>query len=298
MHVSAAVHKPITRLAFADLNADQVLAFLHDIESARRNAVATRNQRLAALRSFYRFLASRDPEIHCTAQRIDAIPTNRCSPSDTCYLERDQIDALFKALPKAGTAALRDRALLLLLYNTGARAQEICDLHVGDVDLQGPLRIRLHGKGDKWRNCPLWPETADLLRQLDSVRNGSPQAPLFRSRTRQAMTRFGIYKLVRRHTDALPRDALRQGRRTISPHVFRHTTAMHLLESGVDINVIRAWLGHVSLDTTHRYAEITLRTKVAAVAACQPPASPNSAEPHPTLRWHDDQELLNWLQSL
>ena len=112
------------------------------------------------------------------------------------------------------------------------------------------------------------------------------------------MTRFGIYKLVRRHTTKLPRDRFKRQPHCISPHVFRHTTAMHLLESGVDVNVIRAWLGHVSLETTNRYAEITLRTKEAAVTACLPPESPTSGEPHRSIRWHDDQELLKWLQSL
>lgn len=298
VHVAHACHKPITRLALANLDADRVLSFLREIESARGNSAQTRNQRLAALHTFYRFLASRDPQLLWQAQRVAAIPTKRCNPSETCYLERDQIAALFKSLPTEGPVALRDRALLMLLYNSGARAQEICDLRVSDVDLDGPLRVRLHGKGDKWRTCPLWPVTADLLRQLDSVRNGSPQSALFRSRTRQAMTRFGIYKLVRRHTNALHRDRFTRQHHGISPHVFRHTTAMHLLESGVDVNVIRAWLGHVSLDTTNRYAEITLRTKEAAVAACLPPDSPAAEEPRRSLRWRDDQELLKWLQSL
>jgi len=297
-HVAAACHKPITRLTCNHLDADRVLVFLHDIESTRHNGVRTRNQRLAALRTFYRFLAGRDPGVLWQAQRVDAIPTKRCTAVATCYLERDQIDALFKGLPTAGGEALRDRALLMLLYNTGARVQEICDLCVADVDLQGPLRVRLHGKGDKWRSCPLWPETASLLRQLPTVCRGLPLGPLFRSRKRQAMTRFGIYKLVRRHTAALTIDAFGNRHHGVSPHVFRHTTAMHLLESGVDINVIRAWLGHVSLDTTNRYAEITLRTKEAAVSACLPPESTDSAESHRSVRWHDDQELLNWLQSL
>ncbi len=119
-------------------------------------SVSTRNQRLAALRTFYRYLATHDPEMLGEAERVEAIPTKRTSPPETIYLERNEIETLFKALPRQGSPALRDRALFMLLYNTGARVQEIADLRVGDVDLEPPLRARLHGKGDKWRKCPLW----------------------------------------------------------------------------------------------------------------------------------------------
>lgn len=295
-HVGEACRKPITRLTLSDLDADRVLDFLRDLESKRGNSVRTRNQRLATLHTFYRFLASHDPEMLAQAQRVEAIPTKRCAPSATFFLERDDIGTWFKTLPSKGAIAVRDRALLMLLYNTGARVQEICDLRVGDVELKDTLRLRLHGKGDKWRSCPLWPETAELLRQLDSVRSGAPQTPLFCSRRQQALTRFGVYKLVRRHAIGLDLGA--STHRHVSPHVFRHTTAMHLLESGVDVNVIRAWLGHVSLDTTNRYAEITLRTKQEAVARCIPPVPATSAEVPRSGRWRDDQALLKWLDSL
>ncbi len=295
-YASQAHRKPITRLALSDLSGDHVLGFLRDVEAQRGNSARTRNQRLAALRTFYRFLASHDPETLVHAQRVEAIPTKRCPHSETHYLERDDVNAWFKTLSATGAAALRDRALLTLLYNTGARAQEVSDLHVGDVQLDGAPRLRLHGKGDKWRMCPLWPETANLLRQLDSVRSGVQQAPLFCSRRRNALTRFGIYKLVRRHAAAL--DSKINARKHVSPHVFRHTTAMHLLESGVDVNVIRAWLGHVSLETTNRYAEITLRTKQEAVARCMPPVPSASADTPPSGRWRNDEVLIKWLDSL
>ena len=167
-------------------------------------------------------------------------------------------------MPSVGPFALRDRALLLLLYNTGARVQEIADLRIGDLDLQDQPSVRLHGKGDKWRSCPLWPQTAQLLRDVLQNRTPQPSAkmPVFVSRGERALTRFGIYKVVRRHTRHLDGRCPATGRH-ISPHVFRHTAAVHLLEAGVDVNVIRAWLGHVRLDTTNRYAEITTRTKLA-----------------------------------
>jgi site-specific recombinase XerD len=185
----------------------------------------------------------------------------------------------------------------MVLYNTGARAQEVADLKVEDVDLDGPLRVRLHGKGDKWRSCPLWPETAELLKRLTADVRGNQSVPLFMSRQREPLTRFGIYKIVKRHTSALSPTTPDKRRRSISPHVFRHSTAVGLLEKGVDVNVIRAWLGHVSLETTNRYVEITLRTKQAAVEACLPPTG-TSESSHPTKAWRDDQQLLKWLSSL
>ena len=165
------------------------------------------------------------------------------------------------------------------------------------VDLGGPLRVRLHGKGDKWRSCPLWPETAEALKQLETVRSGDKTAPLLTSHQGRPLTRFGIYKLVKRHTGALrstPPDMKRCG---VAPHVLRHSIAVRLLEEGIDENVIRGWLGHVSLDTTHRYAEITLRTKQAALAACVPPVSPSETS-RPSAGWQKDEELMKWLNSL
>lgn len=288
---------PITRLKLTDLVADEVLAFLRSLEAQRGNQVRTRNQRLAALRTFFRYLASRAPEMLAEAARVEAIPTKRCPPPPTYYLERDEVDQLLVAIP-ATAAGLRDRAILTLMYNTGARVQEIADLRVQDIDLDGPHRVRLHGKGDKWRACPIWPETAQLLKQLESVHEGKPDAPLFYSRLHAPLTRFGLYKLVKRYASDLPQASPNSGEaRRISPHVFRHTAAMHLLEAGVEINVIRAWLGHVSLETTNRYAEINIRTKEAAVALCAPPDQ-SSAASSQAGAWHRDVDLLKWLDSL
>lgn len=161
----------------------------------------------------------------------------------------------------------------MLLYNTGARAQDVVDLcvGVGDVDLENPpLRVHLHDKGDKWRSCPIWPETAALLRQLDTVRKKDPSQPLFMSRTGRPLTRFGLYKLVTRHTTEIHLSADNTRKHRITPHVFRHTAAVHLLEAGVDINVIQGWLGYVNIETTQLYAEINLRAKQAALAALLP----------------------------
>ena len=178
-------------------------------------------------------------------QQVAAIPMKRVAPPETRFLERDEVEQLLRRLPRDGRLALRDRALLLFLYNTGARVQEAADLRVGNLDLGEHPVVRLHGKGDKWRTCPLWRQTAELLSALlDIGRPGSrPRAPVFSARG-QPLTRFGIYKIVRRHAADL--DDPRTGR-SVSPHVFRHTAAVHLLEAGVEVNVIRGWLGHADL---------------------------------------------------
>lgn len=297
VHVAALCNRPITRLALNDLTFERVLDFLHTIEEQRGNQPRTRNQRLAALRTFYRYLAVHNPEMLAEAQRVEAIPTKRVQASKTVYLERDEIDALFRTLSTDGNLALRDRALLMFLYNTGARVQETADVRNVDIDIHEPYRVRLHGKGDKWRCCPLWPETAELLKQLMVSNPAEKTAPVFLSQQRKPLTRFGIYKVVKRHTATLKCSALGQKIGGLYPHAFRHSAAVHLLEAGVEVNVIRAWLGHVSLDTTNRYAEITLRTKQAAVAACLPPVD-SSAECRPAAGWRQNADLLKWLDSL
>jgi integrase/recombinase XerD len=297
IHVASLCRRPVTRLALSDLAFERVLDFLRMIEETRRNQAHTRNQRLAALRTFYRYLAVHHPEMLAEAQRVEAIPTKRVQAPRTVYLERDEIDTLFQTLPRSGALALRDRALLMFLYNTGARVQEAADVRLSDVDLSEPYRVRLHGKGDKWRSCPIWPQTAELLKLLVSATQTGKTAPVFLSQQRKPLTRFGIYKIVRRHTASLKCSALDETQAGLFPHAFRHSAAVHLLEAGVEVNVIRAWLGHVSLDTTNRYAEITLRTKQAAVAACTPPVD-LSVECRPAAGWHQDADLLKWLDSL
>ena len=289
----------LTQLTPEDLTTDRVKRFLLHLEEERRNHRRTRNHRLTILRTFFEFLAQRCPELLAVAQRVAAIAAKRTAPAETCFLEREEIVQLFRGLPSAGSRALRDRALLLLLYNTGARVQEVADLRIANLDLQGQPSVRLHGKGDKWRTCPLWPETAKLLKELLHSRQPTPSStmPVFVSRGARALTRFGIYKIVRRHTRHLDGSSHTAAGRHISPHVFRHTAAVHLLEAGVDVNVIRSWLGHVSLDTTNRYAEITIRTKVAAVQLCEPVATAANP-PREKGVWRDDQALLSWLASL
>lgn len=285
----------ITKLAVGDLTFERVVGFLRYLEVERQNHVRTRNQRLAALHILFDYVAAREPEMLAVCQRVAAIPMKRAAPAETRFLERDEIEGLFRRLPRRGRLALRDRVLLLFLYNTGARVQEAADLHVGDLELGERALVRLHGKGDKWRTCPLWRQTVDLLVELLDIdeRASSARAPVFVSTTGEALTRFGIYKIVRRHASDL--DDARTGR-TVSPHIFRHTAAVHLLEAGVEVNVIRGWLGHADLTTTNRYAEINTRAKVEALRNTEP--SDPSGGRRPRAVWRDDETLLAWLASL
>ncbi len=282
----------LTRLTAADLTEAAVLGFLADIEQRRRCHVRTRNQRLTALKSFFEWMASRELETWPEAEKVAAIPGRRVPPPRASYLERDEVEAMFAGLPTSGALAGRDRALLLFLYNTGARVQEVADLRQGNLDI-ARKRVHLHGKGDKWRVCPLWDETINLLRDL--AVDARPDRPVFLSQRGQALTRFGIYKIVRRHTRGL--ELHRHGAPpTVSPHQIRHTTAVHLLESGVEPNVIRSWLGHVSLTTTNHYAEITMAMKEKALACASAPL--NAGAEHPDgYHWKNDRALLDWLKS-
>jgi site-specific recombinase XerD len=292
--IAADKHSKITQLTWGDLTFERVVGFLRYLENERGNHIRTRNQRLAAVHSLFEYLASREPEMLAVSQRVAAIPMKRVAPAPTRFLERDEVQTLLKGLPREGRLALRDQALVLFLYNTGARVQEVADLRIEHLDLGEHPVVRLHGKGDKWRTCPLWRQTADLLDALLRAHDPSPAsaAAVFTARG-HPLTRFGIYKIVRRHAAGL--DNQRTGRR-VSPHVFRHTAAVHLLEAGVEVNVIRGWLGHADLSTTNRYAEINTKTKEAALRACEPPNT--SAGSRATPIWRSDEILLNWLASL
>jgi integrase/recombinase XerD len=285
----------ITRLSLDDLTYDRVVRFLRHLEHDRGNHVRTRNQRLAVLHVLFDYIAARSPEMLAACQQVAAIPMKRAAPPETRFLERDEVAGLLAGLPASGRLALRDRALVLFLYNTGARVQEAADLRAGHLDLGEHPTVRLHGKGDKWRTCPLWQQTTELLASL-LASSGQPQGPqtaVFTAAGGRPLTRFGIYKIVRRHAAGL--DDARTGRR-VSPHTFRHTAAVHLLESGVEVNVIRGWLGHADLTTTNRYAEINTKAKMDALRAVEPPGT--SAGPRTRPVWQTDETLLNWLASL
>ena len=287
----------LTRVKVPDLTAERVGWLLNALESVRGNHIRSRNQRLVGLRSFFDYIAGRVPETWKEAERVTGIPAKRVAPPRTHYLELDEIEAMFAGMKGQGRLALRDRVLLLFLYNTGACVQEVADLRIANLDL-ARHRVHLHGKGDKWRVCPLWETTVSLLlKLLKSTPAVDKDQPVFVSQRGHLLTRFGIYKIVRRHTRHLARRGPDATKRAIHPHVIRHSTAVHLLESGVEPSDIRDWLGHISVETTNRYAEITIAMKEKALEACQPPLHSDGGGRKRAI-WRDDPSLLKWLKSL
>ncbi len=287
--LSAKVGRQADRLHVDDLTAARVLEFLTHLEQERGCSVQTRNQRLNAIRAFARFVGSRDPARLEWCGQIRAIATKRARPEPISWLTKQEMEALL-AVPQAGTArGLVERGVLLFLCNTGARVSEATGLHVGDLAMGVDGRhalATLHGKGGKIRQVPLWPRTAEALARL--VEGREPGDAVFLSRHRRPYTRFGVYRLVERCAARVPSLAQRK----ITPHVLRHTTACQLVQAGIDLNTIRAWLGHVSLDTTNVYAEIDLETKARAMELCE------EGEPGPGEPWKQDKGLIAFLNAL
>ena len=287
--------KGVDRLRVEDLSAARVRAFLADLAENRGCGAATRNQRLAAIRSLARFIGLRGPEHVPWCAEIRSIAFKKAPRPLVTYLEKAEMDALLAA-PARGTAqGRRDHAVLLFLYNTGARADEVAHVRVVDLDLgRVPSRdlssVLIHGKGNKLRRCPLWARTVTELLPLVSGRE--PAEPVFRNRQNQRLTRFGVHALVERYARVVAATMPSVAKKRVSPHTIRHTTATHLLRAGVDINTIRAWLGHVSVATTNVYAEVDLDMKAKALANCEVKEQ-GSQKP-----WREDKGLMEFLRSL
>ena len=243
--VSGKLRKPVDRLAVRDLTSRRVLHFLAHVEEDRGCSVQTRNQRLAAIRAFARFVGSRDPAHVEWSGHIRAIASKKATPQPIGWLTKAEMDAVLDIPDRKTLRGRTEYALLLFLYNSGARVSEATRLRVGDLQADradgSHALATLHGKGGKIRQCPLWPETQRVLADLVGGRAASDA--VFVSRLRRPYTRFGVYRLVERCAARVP--AL--GERKITPHVLRHTTASTLVRANVDINTIRAWLGHVNL---------------------------------------------------
>ena len=239
------------------------------------------------IHSLFRFVARQVPELVDHAAQIHAIPLRRSAAPTMAYLEKPEIDALLAVPDRRRPQGQRDYALLLFLYNTGAGATETAELAVGAVALDTAPSVRFLGKGRKTRTCPLWPHTAKTLRQLLGARLEGPRdEPVFRNVRGEPVTRFGIHDLIARTVRKAAETTPSLRAKRVSPHTLRHTTAVHLLRAGVDINTIRAWLGHVSLETTNRYAEVDLETKAKALETC---AVTNSDR---TPAWRKDKDLM------
>jgi integrase/recombinase XerD len=263
--VSRSAAVDIDRLTVEEVSTERVKDFLAHIEHTRGCTVLTRNQRLAGIRSLARFIGMSAPEHLAWCAQIRSVPFKKATKTVIGYLDKHEVEALLRAPDRRTAQGARDHALLLFLYNSGARAAEAASLRVSSLQIGTSPAVRILGKGNKWRVCPLWPKTLDALRPLLAARR--PDDHVFRGRTGGPMTRFGVHRVVTTcAAQAAARVETMSGKR-VSPHTLRHTTAVHLLRAGVDINTIRAWLGHVSLDTTNVYAEVDLEMKAKALAS-------------------------------
>jgi len=288
--IAGKLHQSADRLTVDEVSADLVRLFLADLEQSRKCSIGTRNQRLAAIHALARFVGEHSPEHIGWCAQIRSIPFKKCSKAVISYLDKPQMDALLGAPDRQTAQGRRDHALLVFLYNSGARAQEAAQLLISELDLAG-CSVKIRGKGGKERQCPLWPSTIEELKAL--IANRSPVTCVFLNRCGHSMTRFGIHALIERYVHKAQIQMPSLATKRISPHTIRHTTATHLLRSGVDINTIRAWLGHVSLDTTNIYAETDLEMKAKALATCEV-TDANKPKRH----WRDDPALMTFLRTL
>ena len=289
------LHKKADKLLVVDLDADTVRAFLRHLEEERDCTISTRNQRLAAIHALAGFIGQRSPENLGWSAQLRSVEFKRSTRVPVGYLDKHEIDVLLAVPDQSTRIGYRDHVLLLFLYNSGARAHEAAQLEIGDLTLRSDgtstlSSVRLKGKGNKVRLCPLWAATAHALREM--TRGREDKDPVFLNRKGQPLTRFGIHDIVTRHARTAATSVPEMHKKKIGPHTIRHTTATHLLRAGVDINTIRAWLGHVSLDTTNIYAETDLDMKAKALGMCE------QKRPSGRKRWRDNPDLLTFLAQL
>jgi site-specific recombinase XerD len=270
-----------------------VLGFLDYVQEVRRCSARTRNARLAAIHSLFAFIAREDPELLAQCQRIRAIPLKRTEHRTVDYLEEKEMQAMLDSIEKNSRTAVRDQALLLLLYNTGARVSEVVELKLCDVRLEGTAQVQLLGKGRKHRACPLWPETVAALHAYLKQRAPKQSATehLFLNANGLDITRFGIRHITAKYAATAQHRCSSLQTKTVSPHTIRHTTAMHLLRAGNDVNMVSYWLGHVDINTTHIYLEIDMEMKRKMLERTDAPAI-NKKPP-----WNKP-DVLQWLSAL
>jgi len=292
--LSARSKRPVADLDLKDLDPQGILAFLSYLERERKNGAATRNVRLSAIHALFRFVASRNPEYLDLAQRVRSIPFKRAPQRAIDYLEREEIDSILKAIDRTTLLGSRDYALLATMFNTGARVQEIADLRACDLQLTKPFQVRLFGKGRKERYCPLWPQTAAVLRAFCRERNLDlrSEARMFLNHRGEPLARFGIRYILARRLDRASQITPHFRKKRLHPHSMRHSTAIALLKSGVDLSTISHYLGHASPSTTNRYAKMDLEMKRKAIALVKP------VPHHSGTPWRKNPTVLDWLESL
>ena len=287
------LNKSVEDLCVEQIDQSLVLDYLDYLEKSRGCTTRTRNARLAAIRTLFGFIAREEPSLLLHCQSIRTIPLKRAQHKTVGYLEENEMQAMLDSVEMTSRTGMRDNALILLLYNTGARVSEIVNLKETDLRLNSNGHINILGKGNKFRSCPLWPETVDALKAYLTQR--TPKDPLmqqlFLNANGSPITRFGIRYVIDKYTTAARKSCPSIQNKTISTHTIRHTTAMHLLRAGNDINMVGYWLGHVDTNTTHIYVEIDMDMKRKMLGKTKAPAIKK------TLPWQKP-DILEWLENV
>ncbi|MBZ5617048.1 MAG: site-specific integrase [Acidobacteriia bacterium] len=275
-----------------DLSPNFVLEFLDHLEKERYNSIRSRNARFAAIRAFLHYAAAKEPSVLAITQSVLAIPMKRFERPLVGFFSREQVQAILDAPDPDTWSGRRDRVMFSTLYNTGARVSELIHLRIADVSLESSPAVHILGKGRKERHVPLWSSTAkQIKRWLKEGKPRGPEQPLFPNRKNGSLTRTSVAERLQLAVQKAATNYPELSHRRISPHLFRHSVAMHLLQAGVDITVIALWLGHESTATTHMYVEADLAMKERALKSLQAPQSRST-------RYRPRDPVLQFLQGL
>jgi len=283
--------KAPSMMCFSDLNASFVCAFLNYLEQDRHNSTRTRNHRLAAIRSFFRYAAYRVPQLSGHIQQILAIPTKRWQKSLINFLTLDEVDAILGAINRDSWTGRRDHALLSLAVHTGLRVSELIHLRCNDVSLGAGAFVRCHGKGRKERCMPMGKALVKIIEQWLRERSGDPSDPLFPNRRGEKLSRDGIQYILNKYVAIAHKSCTSLLKKRVTPHVLRHTTAVHLFQAGVDLSTIALWLGHESPESTQAYIDSDLAHKRRILGK----TIAINAKP---LIFHPGDDLMKFLQGL
>jgi integrase/recombinase XerD len=271
-YICSRLNKGADALSIMDINTEVVLGFLDYLEAERHNSARTRNQRLFTIKNFFRYIVRLNPELLEECERVCQINTKKVPHKVIESLKTDEVDEIIKSPDVSTKYGIRDHALLLLMHNTGARVQEICDLKIADLTQGDDPQVLITGKGRKQRVTPIWGETLIALQNYLATRDKTEDnMPLFLNVKGKGITRFGIGYILKKYTDIASKICNSLQKTKISPHTLRHTTALNLIQSGVDIVVVKEWLGHADIQTTMLYLEINIEMKQEALKKCPAP---------------------------
>jgi len=286
--------REVDELAIEDLDDKVIVAFLDHIEKERNCCVRTRNVRLAAVSTFFRYAGRQEPALLSQCHAIRTISYKRDEHKALDYLDNKEIQAVLESIAPSSRTGARDKALILFLFNTGARVQECVDVTIERLRLDSQGQVTLLGKGRKERSCPLWPETVQAIGTYLSQRSSRDisEVRLFLNANGRHITRFGVGYVVRKYAEKAGAKCLSIRQKKVGPHTWRHSTAVHMLQAGNDLNMIAMWLGHADVNTTHAYAEINMEMKRKMLEVCPAPEGKELRR-----EWQKPATIL-WLEKL